>query len=179
MNGILGIMKRLDYLRIEDDHKASFIVLNLRPDEQQRLSNALNKIMKNQGIIPIKITKEQQKQLFLINSIPFVGFGFLDNFIMIIAGEYIDQTIGVWLAISTMAAAALGNTISDVSGIGLVHYVEAVARKFGLYHPELTDKQLNSTLARTIVNLGRAFGLISGCLIGMFPLLFFNSSESE
>lgn len=54
-----------------------------------------------------------------------------------------------------MAAAALGNTISDVSGIGLVHYVEAVARKFGLYHPELTDKQVEflSLIKRWVFHL--------------------------
>ena len=32
-------------------------------------------------------------------SIPFIGFGFLDNLIMIVAGEYIDQTIGASLCI--------------------------------------------------------------------------------
>ena len=40
--------------------------------------------------------------------IPFVGFGFLDNALMIIAGDYIDTTIGVALGISTMAAAGFG-----------------------------------------------------------------------
>lgn len=33
-------------------------------------------------------------------------------------GDYIDTTLGVTLGISTMAAAALGNWISDLSGIG-------------------------------------------------------------
>lgn len=33
-------------------------------------------------------------------------------------GEYIDITIGVTLGISTMAAAAFGNLISDLSGLG-------------------------------------------------------------
>ena len=40
--------------------------------------------------------------------IPFIGFGFLDNALMIIAGDYIDTTIGVTLGISTMAAAGFG-----------------------------------------------------------------------
>ena len=35
-------------------------------------------------------------------------------------GEYIDTTLGATLGISTMAAAALGNWISDLSGIGYV-----------------------------------------------------------
>ena len=45
-----------------------------------------------------------------------LGFGFLDNFIMIMAGEYIDLTLGAKLGISTMAAAALGR-LSLLSGI--------------------------------------------------------------
>ncbi len=55
--------------------------------------------------------------------LPFVGFGFLDNFIMIVAGESIETFLGASLVISTMAAAALGNTLSDVFGIGLVTVV--------------------------------------------------------
>lgn len=55
---------------------------------------------------------------FVVNGVPFIGFGFLDNFFMIIAGDYIESTIGVYMAISTMAAAALGNTISDIFGLG-------------------------------------------------------------
>lgn len=57
---------------------------------------------------PDDITPEQLKALFLVNLFPFIGFGFLDNFVMIIAGEYIDITIGIFFSISTMAAAALG-----------------------------------------------------------------------
>lgn len=81
--------------------------------------------------------------IFLVNSIPFIGFGFLDNMIMIIAGEYIDMTLGklfqiklkhlfagITLGISTMAAAALGNLISDIFGVGLAHYVEVFVAKF-------------------------------------------------
>lgn len=41
----------------------------------------------------------------LINSLPFVGFGFLDNFTMIIAGDYIETSFGAIMTISTMAAA--------------------------------------------------------------------------
>ncbi|KAH7716054.1 Transmembrane protein 65 [Aphelenchoides avenae] len=115
----------------------------------------------------------QLKQLFAYNAIPFIGFGILDNMIMILAGEYIDQSLGALLAISTMAAAALGNIISDVAGVGLAHYVEKLAGKLGIRHPVLTAAQLESSRARVTVNLARAFGLVIGCLIGMFPLLFF------
>lgn len=39
----------------------------------------------------------------------------MDNAILIIAGEAIDENLGVILGISTMCAAAVGNIISDVA----------------------------------------------------------------
>lgn len=49
------------------------------------------------------MTREQLKQLFIINSVPFVGFGFLDNVIMIVAGEYIDQVCAKIRPLKTFA----------------------------------------------------------------------------
>lgn len=172
-----GVISHIRKLRIENDSKARKIAVNLRPEERRRLLNALDELSREQSTSNGKMTREQLKQLFIINSVPFVGFGFLDNVIMIVAGEYIDQSLGAWLAISTMAAAALGNLISDVAGMGLAHYVEFLVSKFGLKHPVLTSQQLESSAARSTVNLGRAFGLVVGCLVGMFPLLFFDSSK--
>ena len=40
------------------------------------------------------------RQVFLNQSLPFIGFGFLDNLIMIVAGDYIDANIGVTLGLS-------------------------------------------------------------------------------
>ena len=40
--------------------------------------------------------KHQLINLGLHQSLPFVGFGFLDNLIMIVAGEYIDASIGLY-----------------------------------------------------------------------------------
>ncbi|MFB1004520.1 MAG: hypothetical protein QMC70_10350, partial [Bacteroidia bacterium] len=50
-----------------------------------------------------------------VQSVPLIGFGFLDNCIMIVAGDAIDNGVGRALRISTMAAAGLGNLISDVA----------------------------------------------------------------
>lgn len=36
-------------------------------------------------------------------ALPFIGFGFLDNFLMIVAGAYIEIGIGAVFTISTMA----------------------------------------------------------------------------
>ena len=40
---------------------------------------------------------------FVAQAIPFIGFGFMDNAIMICAGEYIEMHLGAAFALSTMA----------------------------------------------------------------------------
>ena len=50
-------------------------------------------------------SRAQLWRLALANGVPFVGFGFADNVIMILAGDAIDKSIGVTLGISTLAAA--------------------------------------------------------------------------
>ena len=117
-------------------------------------------------------TNAQLYHLAFHNSLPFVGFGFLDNFIMIVAGDLIDHHIGVTFAISTMAAAALGNTISDVFGVGSAWYVEAMAAKLGASPPVLSMEQMDLSVARVAANVGRAVGVAAGCVLGMLPLLF-------
>ncbi|EPB73918.1 hypothetical protein ANCCEY_06980 [Ancylostoma ceylanicum] len=93
--------------------------------------------------------------------------------------EEATMQLGTMLCLSTMAAAALGNLISDVAGVGLAHYVESMFHKIGLKHPVLTSEQLESSRARWTTHSARAFGLTIGCLVGMFPLLFFNNEKEE
>ena len=90
-----------------------------------------------------------------------------------------SASIGASLTISTMAAAALGNTLSDVFGVGSAWYVEASARRLGMNPPNLTEEQLDSKSARIAVNGGRALGVAIGCILGMFPLLFYDTSEKD
>jgi hypothetical protein len=55
-----------------------------------------------------------------------------------------------------MAAAAFGNTISDVAGIGSAWYVENVAAKIGVRSPLLTAEQLkmrSTALASNMVRI--------------------------
>lgn len=132
----------------------------------------------------------------LINSLPFVGFGFLDNFTMIIAGDYIEHSLGMVMTISTMAAAALGNTFSDVLGIGSAVYVERLVEIIGIRPPDLTPVQLEMKSSRRASNLvriteandwkencnlslqqGRVFGITVGCLLGMLPLMFMKDKK--
>ncbi|KAF7492614.1 Transmembrane protein 65 [Sarcoptes scabiei] len=122
----------------------------------------------------------QLGQLFLVHSLPFVGFGFLDNLLMIVAGDYIDLTIGVALGISTMAAAGLGNALSDIAGVGSAYYVEMIAAKIGVESPKLSFNQLQMRRTRWLVQISRAIGVAIGCLIGMLPLIFLpHRNETE
>ncbi|XP_009275506.2 PREDICTED: transmembrane protein 65 [Aptenodytes forsteri] len=121
----------------------------------------------------------QLKHVFFHNALPFVGFGFLDNAIMIAAGTQIELSIGVVLGISTMAAAALGNLVSDLAGLGLAGYVEALASRLGLSIPDLTPKQADMWQTRLSAHLGKAIGVTIGCILGMFPLLFFGDEEEK
>lgn len=127
---------------------------------------------------PTPSTRDLMK-LGLVNALPFIGFGFLDNFTMIIAGDYIEHTLGLFMCISTMAAAALGNTISDVIGIGSAFYVEKLAEMSGVRPPKLTPIQLEMKASRRAANMGRVWGITIGCLLGMCPLLFMKDEDKD
>lgn len=105
--------------------------------------------------IECKLSNDLSPAVCLINSLPFVGFGFLDNFTMIIAGDYIEHSLGMIMTISTMAAAALGNTISDVLGIGSAVYVERFVEIIGIRPPDLTPVQLEMKSSRRASNFVR------------------------
>ncbi|KAK2887792.1 hypothetical protein QQF64_012905 [Cirrhinus molitorella] len=124
-------------------------------------------------------TAAQLRYILLHNAIPFIGFGFLDNAIMIAAGTQIELSIGLTLGISTMAAAALGNLVSDLAGLGLAGYVEALAARFGMQIPDLTPKQVDMWQTRVTSHMGKAIGVAIGCILGMFPLLFLSDDKDD
>ncbi|XP_055697084.1 uncharacterized protein LOC129798122 isoform X1 [Phlebotomus papatasi] len=124
-------------------------------------------------------TSSQKLQLFLVNGLPFIGFGFLDNFMMIVCGDYIEQTLGGYMCLSTMAAAGLGNTISDVVGLGSAVYVERLCEVMGFKVPPLSKFQMEMKESRRSASFGRILGITIGCLIGMFPLLFIDTEKKK
>jgi len=114
----------------------------------------------------------QLRRYFLQGMLPMIGFGFVDNAIMLTAGDAIDQTLGATLQISTLAAAGLGNMVSDIMGLGLSSYVEAFASKVGIPSPQMTMQQMSLPVARWTMLAASVVGISIGCLIGMVPLLF-------
>uniref|UniRef100_A0A0F8BXI3 Transmembrane protein 65 n=1 Tax=Larimichthys crocea TaxID=215358 RepID=A0A0F8BXI3_LARCR len=194
---------------------------------------------------PSPPTAAQIRYVLFHNALPFVGFGFLDNAIMIAAGTQIELSIGVTLGISTMAgkkterdpikskstsssrrhsflsesetkdgemfkldqrltvsssvlqgtqielsigvtlgistmaAAALGNLVSDLAGLGLAGYVEALASKLGMQVPDLTPKQVDMWQTRLSSHMGKGIGVSIGCILGMFPLFFLGDDDEK
>ncbi|XP_077990894.1 transmembrane protein 65-like [Glandiceps talaboti] len=165
--------KTRDFIAILDQKERILLL-----DELQCFENEL-RASKPIGIVIKPPTSKQLRRVALSNAVPFIGFGFLDNAIMIIAGDYIDHSIGVTLGISVMAAAALGNLISDLAGVGLAGYVEAFAAKLGVNPPKLSPEQVDMNSTRYSASFGRAIGITIGCILGMFPLLLLDTSDDK
>lgn len=60
-----------------------------------------------------------------------VGFGFMDQFVLIQAGGYIDATLGVQLGLATLSAAAAGT-------FGTLYVVVHKSYSLSLSNPRLT-----------------------------------------
>lgn len=132
----------------------------------------------NPNITVLKPTWSQLSVVSLQCGLPFIGFGFIDNFLMILFGDIIESSIGMIVPISTMAAAGLGNAISDVVGIGVAHHIEAFALKF-VKQPELTTEQWELPLVSWVMAISKSICIFIGCVIGMSPLLFMNNNKKD
>ena len=108
-----------------------------------------------------------------------IGFGFMDNIIMIQAGDYIDATLGVTLGFPTIVAAALGNVCSDSSGVVFGGIVESASARLNLAQPLLTAAQARMAITRRAAMLGQLVGVVFGCFLGMTNLCFMDLEKSE
>ena len=112
-------------------------------------------------------------------ALPMIGFGFMDNLVMITAGDFIDSTLGVAFGLSTLTAAAYGQVVSDVSGTVFGNAIDAIATKLGLPSARLTESQLLLRKVRLVGVLSAAAGVTCGCLLGMTTLLFKDLGKAE
>uniref|UniRef100_A0A8C7ZZM7 Transmembrane protein 65 n=1 Tax=Oryzias sinensis TaxID=183150 RepID=A0A8C7ZZM7_9TELE len=110
---------------------AKEFIYSLHPSERTCLLRELHRfesIAIAQGQLEVAPpTAAQLRYVLLHNALPFVGFGFLDNCIMIVAGTQIELSIGVILGISTMA----GTRIS-------LKYISPASNFFQIF-PKITD----------------------------------------
>jgi putative methionine-R-sulfoxide reductase with GAF domain len=98
---------------------------------------------------------------------------------MIMAGEAIDQTFGVALGISTMAAAGFGQCVSDVAGITSGGLVDAAVSRLNLPQHGLSQDQLGLRVSRMYSTFGACVGVLTGCLLGMSVLFFMDTDRAD
>jgi len=113
------------------------------------------------------LSKDQVRSVFLSAAIPMVGFGFMDNFVMITAGSAIDNTLGVQMGLATMTAAAMGQVVSDVSG---VLFGDTMARAFRVKPARLSEAQKKLAVVGRLRLGGAVLGVILGCTLGATAL---------
>lgn len=147
-------------------------------------SNATDATKLNRAAPKIVVPAEEpaREQLRLVTmqaTIPFIGFGIMDNALLILAGDAIDSSLCVVLSLSTMCAAAIGNIISDVAGIALGTVIEDITTQLKLPVATLTHAQRQLRSVRLANQFGNAIGITIGCIIGMFPLLWIDSKAIE
>lgn len=123
-------------------------------------------------------TRSQLARLGLVAAVPCFTFGFLDNVIMLVAGEAIESTLGVKFGLSAMACAAMGNIIADTTGQVSGGTVENILRPY-LPAPNLSSAQRASRNAGLSVAVGGALGIFLGCSAGSFPLLFYEGRGDD
>jgi len=98
---------------------------------------------------------------------------------MIMCGDFIDSQFGAVLGLTTMAAAGLGNWVSDVCGLGIGDAIERSAVRLGLNNGHLTPAQERMTSAKLVSLSAKVIGITLGCFAGMAPLLFLTPSKKE
>eukprot|EP00427_Karlodinium_veneficum_P032025 CAMPEP_0169197128 /NCGR_PEP_ID=MMETSP1016-20121227/8101_1 /TAXON_ID=342587 /ORGANISM="Karlodinium micrum, Strain CCMP2283" /LENGTH=175 /DNA_ID=CAMNT_0009273751 /DNA_START=189 /DNA_END=714 /DNA_ORIENTATION=+ len=85
-----------------------------------------------------------------------VGFGFMDNTVMLHAGNAIDMSLGATFGLSTLSAAACGQICSDMAGVCFGGIIERGAEKFGLPSADLSAEQQNSPLVGHVGLIGHS-----------------------
>lgn len=116
-------------------------------------------------------TKTQLRRFALSSAVPFIAFGFMDNLVMIQAGDAIDSHFGVWFGLSTLTAAGFGQVLSDFSGVMFGGAIERLAARLGLKPHDMTHGQRKSTMVVRLGLAAKGVGVIVGCLLGMSSLL--------
>lgn len=111
--------------------------------------------------------------------LPFVGFGFLDNATMILAGDAIDRTVGFYLHCSVLASAAMGNVVSGMMGMQVHGGVEKLIQRLNLPTPVLTEEQRRGQRVFLAGHIGGTVGIAIGLTLGMSLLLFTHDEEEK
>jgi hypothetical protein len=124
-------------------------------------------------------TETQLRNHYIANGLPMVGFGMMDQTVMIQAGNMIDCTIGVQFGLSTLTAAAVGGLISNLSGVLFGGTIESLAIAWGLPSSNLTGPQRSLGYVKRNRLGSQALGIVFGCCLGLVNLLFIDTEKSS
>jgi len=101
----------------------------------------------------------------------------MDLTILIQTGNAIDCTLGVWLGLSTLAAAAYGSVLSNVGSVLFGNTVERAARRLGLPSAHLTHAQKQLAVVQRVTLWGSLAGIFAGCCLGLLNLLLIDTER--
>jgi Transmembrane protein 65 len=121
----------------------------------------------------------QLRRHFVHCAVPMIGFGLMDQTVMLQAGNAIDCTLGVTFGLSTLTAAAFGQICSDAAGVLSGGSLERVFAKVGLPLPQFLPGQRHLPLVRRVGLVGQLVGVILGCSLGLLNLLFMDTERSS
>ncbi len=124
-------------------------------------------------------TSLQLRRLFYRSALPMVGFGIMDQTVMLHAGHAIDCTLGVTFGLSTLTAAAFGQVCSDASGVMFGSTLEQLASRVGLPRSGIEAAQRSLPIVQRTRFMGALIGVICGCLIGLLNLLIIDTDRSS
>jgi hypothetical protein len=102
----------------------------------------------------------------------------MDNFIMIQCGSLIDNTLGVKFGLATLTAAAMGQVVSDVSGVLFGGSVERLLSPY-FKAPQLSSVQKKLPIVHRLRLAGAVGGVITGCMLGALSLYFVIDEDSS
>jgi hypothetical protein len=97
---------------------------------------------------------------------------------MIQAGGYIDSTLGVQFGLATLTAAAMGQVVSDVSGVLFGGTLERLLSPF-IKQVKLSAAQQKLPAVARLRLAGAVGGVFVGCLLGASSLYFVLDDDSS
>lgn len=105
-----------------------------------------------------------------------IGFGFMDNTIMIHAGHFVDATLGVTFGLSTLAAAGIGQIASGIGGVIFGDALDSIfSRALGSRHMTKAQKAMRSSRLAGVA--GGCIGVSVGCVLGLVNLLLVDEAR--
>jgi uncharacterized ferredoxin-like protein len=124
-------------------------------------------------------TSVQLRRVFYKAALPMIGFGIMDQTVMLQAGHAIDCTLGVTFGLSTLTAAAIGQVCSDASGVLFGNTLEQFASRIGLPPSGLTASQCALPIVQRTKFVASLAGVILGCTLGLLNLLIIDTERSS